>query len=90
MPVRFSGSGHIFAGESTADDSVIVMLHSATTQFDVVEARSISGDPNVASSLKLGVDDKTSKVLIHFQTCSESDLIENTSGLDFPRFLGLR
>ena len=67
MPVRFSGSGHVFAGEPAADDGVIVVLDASTTKLDVVKARSIAGNPNVPASLKFRVDNKTAQMLVHFQ-----------------------
>ena len=69
MPVRFSGAGHVFSGESSADDGVIVMFHSSATEFDVVEARGVAGHPNVGPRLQLGVDHESTQMLIHFQTC---------------------
>ena len=43
MPVRFRCSSHVLSGQSPADDRMVVMLHPATTQFDVIEAGGIPG-----------------------------------------------
>ena len=68
MPVWFAGAGHILAGESSADDGVIMMLDSSATEFYVVETGSVAGDPNVAAGLQLGVDHETTKMLVNFKT----------------------
>ena len=74
MPVGFSGASHVFAGESSADDGVVVMLDPSPPEFDVVEAGGVAGDPDVPAGLKFGVDDETPEALVHFQTLNGSDM----------------
>lgn len=42
VPVWFVGSCHILSSQSATDHSMIMMLHTPSAQFDVIETRSIS------------------------------------------------
>lgn len=42
VPVRLSGSGHVFSGKSAAHHCVIMMLHPPPTQLEVIETCSIT------------------------------------------------
>ena len=78
MPVGFPGASHIFAGESSADDGVVMMLDPSPPEFDVVEAGGVAGDPDVPAGLKLGVDDEPTQMLVHFQPCERSQNCDET------------